>query len=325
MDDTADRLIKFLERNEATVARMDKVFQKLESAFSPKKSGSSEIGLRTVKPSDNALWVKRGAGENINDCWHFMKGDLQVFCKHNAITGKLVGISTKNKTFEGKTSTKVTYTLDANGTIWYIKTSLDVVFNRGVLLGLIHVPQNRVQDNLSFMVAPSDEVSGKGAQVVFGRILLDDNEIVAAWDSEINLYSLLKDVAEYFGIAISTDSTDQSPAKIAPTKTALALAPVKADEEAVDEETYEVKGVALSIPNARRYFFDQVMQQVKRLEKDSKWGAEFVSNNFSNRGLKELGCNELEALVVMLKARKVEIATPVLATVPPEADDDLPF
>jgi hypothetical protein len=183
------------------------------------KKGTSSFGLRSIKDSRaTMLWVKRGTGENVNDCWYILQEDGQnkkpIYQKDTALTGLLTGLSLReSSTDDGKTLQKVSFWMQCGTQKYRVESGLDTVFTRGVLLGLCNVPASDVGLPLSIGVKPSDETSGKKAQVVFGNVFdSDDNQIKSEWSEDLSCTELLVQVGLHFGIEVTSKAGGTAPA-----------------------------------------------------------------------------------------------------------------
>jgi hypothetical protein len=272
--------------------------------------GEGKIGLRQIEDSRGTmLWVGRGEGVNVNDCWYILdEQKVAHYQAQNAVTGILTGLSLRVSKGGKEDLTKLSFWMQAGLEKYRIESGLETVFTRGVLLGLNSIPHEDTGSLLSIGVKPSDKMSGTAGNVVYGEVYdAADQRVVCEYDKTILSKDLLEIVAAHFEIKVTTKGEDTAAQPQSPPPPTV--------------ETYEVKGLKMSKEDALKHYYAQLKVQADRLNLDKKQTYEKIRVLTNGKGLKESTVQEVAQL---LKAFQ---DTPAPITHPAEQwnEDVIPF
>jgi hypothetical protein len=129
-------------------------------------------------------------GNNGDYCWYFWENDRAVPIEGTSLTCTISGVSIENKEYKDVMTRKLLLHVIAGSDGYTIKSSLETVFSRGLLLKLCALSPEELQQPLMIAVKP-----GKDKTVLANLFRGDKSYVQAIWDREtaaIDLYAKLE-------------------------------------------------------------------------------------------------------------------------------------
>jgi hypothetical protein len=204
---------------------------------------------------------------NEGDCpWYFFDIDTQqkTLCKYEAIKGRLVGIRCKRSEYKGKENLKLDLFVQAERN-YAIRTGLETVFARSLLLGLAAIPGFEQP----VTIAPT---LGKES-VVFCRLYdVNGQKVQVAWDAEADCYQLARNLAALHFPGMSFDSE--------PTTSSSSSSP------------------------SREVLINQVALEMGRLNWSVERGKNYLQFSYKKSSRQQLTDQELHEFVNYLRSQK---------------------
>jgi hypothetical protein len=129
-------------------------------------------------------------GNNEGCCWYFWENDRAVSIQGSSLNCTISGVSIEDKEYKGQVAKKLLLHVIAGAESYTIKSSLETIFSRGLLLGLCALSPEELRQPLTIAVRAGNE------KTVFANLYREDKSYVKfVWDRKIaaiDLYAKLE-------------------------------------------------------------------------------------------------------------------------------------
>ena len=118
------------------------------------------------------------------------------------LQGRLTGLRLRIKKFKDDRNLKMDMTFQSGGTTWTVRTGVETVFARGVLLGLKEVMR---QEGDKALESELKILAEAGETSVFGNVYsVNGYRYRKEWDGDVRLFPVVQEIQKELGVPVQT-------------------------------------------------------------------------------------------------------------------------
>lgn len=153
-----------------------------------------------VSPRALTLYVDRTQTEDGSVFgWHLYdkKSDKRIYISKPAVQGQLTGIRMNIQEFQQKQAYKISFIMTCGDRVWRIKSGVDTIFSRGIVLALKMIENLGQLPTLTILTEPGDTT-------VYGSIWIGGEQLWPERDDDIKLFPIVQELQKIIGCEVQT-------------------------------------------------------------------------------------------------------------------------